>query len=322
MASGPDAFVDCDEEQDGEVENKRPRATDADLEDLRQHVDNTKAEVKRSLAAVLAGLASVGNSFTSHCQTLDLQMERRLNQINEEIRVQNTKITALQEDVRDLRQLLGAVRAEKPEVTAAAAGGNGGFERKTDSTIVTLRTKDAVPKQSALVGFQPVLETANIPTEDVDIEGDPLSKKFQIRFKGAAGYATRRVNQTLSAMRALGPQGGWRQLTAKTATNGDAPTYVSSDKNAFQIQHEIGLKRLRGGLEELCLAGDSIWIKSKARCLNWEVLVRLTPKPGQSEPPLLEWAKNHIEAAGLDKAQMAAKCESLFSQAAAPEWCL
>eukprot|EP00959_Pyramimonas_sp_CCMP1952_P419430 8785176-Pyramimonas_sp.AAC.1 len=126
-------------------------------------------------------------------------------------------------------------------------------------------------------------------------------------------------------MRVLGPQGGWRQLTAKTATNGDTPMYVSSDRNAFQVQREIGPKRLCGGLEELHPGRRFFMHIVKGEIsLSWKAHVRLTPKPGQSELPLLEWAKNRVEAASLDMTQMAAKRESLFSQAddAAPEWCL
>eukprot|EP00959_Pyramimonas_sp_CCMP1952_P147667 3090099-Pyramimonas_sp.AAC.1 len=62
------------------------------MDGLRAHVDNTRADVMRTLAAVQQNLVAVGNSFQSHCERIDQQMEQRFGQIRNEIHEQNTKI--------------------------------------------------------------------------------------------------------------------------------------------------------------------------------------------------------------------------------------
>ncbi|CAK0797946.1 unnamed protein product, partial [Prorocentrum cordatum] len=285
------------------------------MDGLRAHVDNTRADVMRTLAAVQQNLVAVGNSFQSHCERIDQQMEQRFGQIRNEIHEQNNNITSMQSEINELRQLLGAVRAETPSATQAVPAGGNGFDRKVDTSIIVLRSRDPVPRQNALTGFMPVLDAANIDATDVEIEGDPIAKRFQVRFKGAHGYATRRASQTLSAMRTLGPNPDWMQLTAKTATNANTPLYVSSDKNPFQIQREIGLKLLRAAIEQEYTGRRFYSDKVKGELsLNWKVFVRITPVPGVGEPPNIEWARNHIDALGLDRAKLSEIAARVFAR--------
>ncbi|CAK0820607.1 unnamed protein product, partial [Prorocentrum cordatum] len=197
------------------------------------------------------------------------QMEQRLGQIRNEISEQNSKISNVQSEIAELRQC--------PERSAQ---------------------KPPVPRKLFLLA-------ANIDATDVDIEGDPIAKRFPLRLKGVDGYASRRVNQTLGAMRALGPNPGLMQFTAKTTTNADASLYVSRDKNPFQIQREISLKLLRSAVEHEYPSRPFYSDKQKGELsFSWKAFARITPRTGLGEAPQIEWAKNHIDSLGLDKAKL------------------
>eukprot|EP00959_Pyramimonas_sp_CCMP1952_P044995 940031-Pyramimonas_sp.AAC.1 len=113
-------------------------------------------------------------------------------------------------------------------------------------------------------------------------------------------------------MRTLDPNPGWMQLTAKTASGGGTPLYISSDKNPFQIQREreSRLNIIRAGLEQV-YPGEKFYSDN----------VKSEPSLKWKELPLAGWTKNNIDAAGLEKSRMAVCAENHFNKAEdALEW--
>eukprot|EP00959_Pyramimonas_sp_CCMP1952_P448581 9392667-Pyramimonas_sp.AAC.1 len=80
----------------------------------------------------------------------------------------------------------------KEEPLPRPAGGGNSFDREIDPTIITVRTKEAMPKAAIAMAVIPWLQDSNLADGHYEVTGEPVDKRCQIQVKGQRAYAARR----------------------------------------------------------------------------------------------------------------------------------
>eukprot|EP00959_Pyramimonas_sp_CCMP1952_P244336 5107557-Pyramimonas_sp.AAC.1 len=86
------------------------------------------------------------------------------------------------------------------EAPATPAPQSNNFDRAPDPAIIVCRTQSNVAKQHILPPLASWLSRAMLSEDDIQIESEPLSKRFHIRIKGSVAYAAKKVGMALGAL--------------------------------------------------------------------------------------------------------------------------
>eukprot|EP00959_Pyramimonas_sp_CCMP1952_P409942 8591335-Pyramimonas_sp.AAC.1 len=193
-----------------------------------------------SIQAMQASLTALSSTMGEHCASIDKAVEKRMVKVETEVRVHDTRIGKLEKEVEELRNLLGLMRREEPPPKIEG----GGFDRPVDHTIIVVRTQVPLPKQTVGHALQAWIDDSNLQADEYELQGDAVAKRFQIQIRGQAGYAARKVNMAIGALKMPGRGGGWREFSAVPPTGGPAARInVGPDKNPKMVARELGCKK-------------------------------------------------------------------------------
>ena len=140
-----------------------------------------------------------------------------------------------------LKRALAIVSSTEPPPTLMAAGNN--FLRKTDPSILVIRSSELVTQESVSEAAKSWLLDSNFEEDSWKMDGEAAGKRFVVRVKGAPGWAPRRVSQALGNLRL--ENGEFRRMQASTAPGERSDLHVSEDKNVFQVRRELATKQAR-----------------------------------------------------------------------------
>ncbi|CAK0876673.1 unnamed protein product [Prorocentrum cordatum] len=103
--------------------------------------------------------------------------------------------------------------------------------RSVEPTIFVLRANVLVSRGAVQALSRQWTTQCNVGEQQWEIQGDPSCKRFLLKFKGAANYASRLVNQTLALLRSEAPCGAWTEA----AWRGAGPLACGSESWARQV---------------------------------------------------------------------------------------
>merc|ERR1712194_618568 len=159
----------------------------------------------------------MGKRFTAHDKELD-DLRDRVSALESSSGKQDTQLGSLSTAVA-----MAATDEPTPIIINDAD-----FNRAPDSTIVRVRSSEAVSLKNVTEHITTLLVEMSITLDDVKITGAEPGRYFAIQFLGTRGLATARVGKFLGLMR--GPS-GWRNFSCKSASNVPAKLFFNMDKN-------------------------------------------------------------------------------------------
>ena len=109
------------------------------------------------------------------------------------------------------------------------------FHRDIDPTIIRLNLQELVPKADVQTAIKSWLDGINSSWK---LEGDNVARKSVIQWNGNVGVAAARCGKAFTALRREDKT--WRRIMV-----GVHELYTAPDKNAFQSELEIQVKKLR-----------------------------------------------------------------------------
>ncbi len=115
------------------------------------------------------------------------------------------------------------------------------FDRAVDPCIVKFRLQNPVALQEVEAAIKEVLLEMQIGEEQAEVTGQPASKAFTLRFKGAANLAAARASK-FSQFQQTGNK--WRELSAASLDGTKHRIFVDLDKHGKQIRTEIVARKL------------------------------------------------------------------------------
>jgi hypothetical protein len=157
-------------------------------------------------------------------------------------------VARLAESVKTLEDRVGmAEKVECPNIRSNPDSPE--FDRDPDQCIVRLNAAEMVSKESMVVALETLVHEANLKMEHFEIHGEPVSKRFVMRFTGTGGIAAQRARKLLSSLRTI--NGTWKRFQCKAPSGNDTNLYVGPDKNQKTIKTEVAGKQLVNVFKEL-----------------------------------------------------------------------
>ena len=166
------------------------------------------------------------------------EIKQTLQDISDKLSHQNRGL-----DVGD--GVFGETQAESPATAPALSG----FNRALDPTVLYSNTKGNIKISRALF-YKDIVRLAgeaNIPESVIELVGDPLDNRFDIRFKGLSPKAT--CTQFYQSMQ-LG-RGRWKPQQIPNEQGQPVQHYVQPDRNASMVRREVQSKLLCDYLKEI-----------------------------------------------------------------------
>ena len=191
---------------------------------------------------------------------------------------------------------------------------SGGFFRVPDSTILFCNTegqaKLARPKFHASV--LSLATEAGLDVETLDLIGDPLDDRFEIKFKGEHRLASIRCHQFFSSLQ-LG-RGKWKKQACLDDMGNEVRFFISPDKNPAQIRKEV-LSKVLKDLVQSKLASKQVWLKKATGTLfvDRRKLCIVHVPSENSESTRVEWLHPKRIELGLDDAVIATEFKAAIA---------
>ena len=136
----------------------------------------------------------------------------------------------------------GLAVAEAAASQSPLLAGAEDFERAVDTTILKVRTAEAVARRAVLALFADIVQREmGLAAEAFSVEGDELSKLFVVRFSGNGGLAEARARKFMQLQRVGGK---WRAHNVLDEHGVARQVFVDGDKNRKQIRTEVITKKL------------------------------------------------------------------------------
>ncbi|CAK0834403.1 unnamed protein product [Prorocentrum cordatum] len=288
---------------------------------VKQHIDRTRSGVMDSLKVMQARLSALSGTTAGHCKSIDKAVEKRMCRVEHKVEIHDTRTGKLDQEVQDLRDLLGLTRKEEP--TPRPAGGGSGFDREIDHTVITVRTKEALPKAAVADAVAPWLQDSSLVDGDYEVSEEPVDKRYQILVTGQRSHAARRVNQAIGALKLPVRGAGWRRITAPSPMGGvPVELSISPDKSPEQVAGELGCKEIVRALSVEYPAKKYFVDQGKGGASSlWKDLISYEPAPG-SQAPTIHCSQKNMELIGMHYQKVRDVVGNLFSESEATEWCL
>ncbi|CAK0862727.1 unnamed protein product, partial [Prorocentrum cordatum] len=298
------------------VRAKSGEAADvSELVELRRHVDSTKAEVLQTIAGVQSSLSSLATQFAKGWTSVEAKLESKIDSLADTQAEQEARIDHLEQEIKNLHQLLGNIKREKPIPPVATSSS---FDRDVDACILILRTKLSSTRAAIKSSISAWLQRAQLDEGDVEWEGDETSNRHVLRVKGARLYAARKVQQAIGALRL--PNNSWERFKVAAVSCEDQELFISPDKNQAQVKRELGIKHVRRELELHYPSLKFFSDKTKGEVsTQWKPLVRVEPLPGDALPRF-EFAMENLRAFSIDKDTILSGVKANYRQQSDTQW--
>ncbi|CAK0875624.1 unnamed protein product, partial [Prorocentrum cordatum] len=244
--------------------------------ELRRYVDDTKRSLLEAIAGIQSSVAALANTVNTSCSTLSRQVESRLASAEDKQKKTDTRVDQMERKIHELQAILGV-----------------------------MQTKTNTPKQNILPALRNWLLRASLSPDDIQLETEPVARRFQIRVKGSAQYAARKVAMALSALR-TGPQ-SWERFHTNDIDGVPVDIHVSADKSACQVKKELLLRQIRREVEHI--HGEHRVFANKERgelSAQWKPI---RVEPVQNDRLKIEWAMDHVTSLGIDRQRIEAAIE-------------
>ncbi|CAK0871117.1 unnamed protein product [Prorocentrum cordatum] len=280
--------------------------------ELRTYVDDTKRSLLEAIAGIQSSVAALANTVNTSCSTLSRQVESRLASVEGMQKKTDTRVDQMERKIQELQTILGVMQSEAPPTPSITQSAS--FDRPPVSATIVARTRTNTAKQNILPALRNWLLRATLSPEDIQLEAEPVARRFQIRIKGSAQYAARKVAMALSVLR-TGPQ-SWERFHTNDIDGVPVEIHVSADKSACQVKKELLLKQIRREVEQI--HGEHRVFANKERgelSAQWKPILRV--EPVQNDRPNIEWAMDHVMSLGIDRQRIEAAIEP-FLQGPAP----
>ncbi|CAK0877906.1 unnamed protein product, partial [Prorocentrum cordatum] len=149
--------------------------------------------------------------------------------------------------------------------------------------------------------LQPWLSEANLGAEDYELQGDAVSKRFEIQAIGALKLNSRGA--------------GWREFHAVPPTGGPPTSInVGPDKNPKLAARELGCKKTVRKLLELY--PDKRFFADKEKIAigtSWKGVVQCSPAPAGTVP-MIQFCDRHMGELNMGAGLVRRSIHALFGE--------
>ena len=121
------------------------------------------------------------------------------------------------------------------------------WDRRPDTTIVRVSSKDDVPMQSIIDSVKVLTDRVAIAIKDYKIFGRPVGKYYTIQMGGDPQTAARRAQKLISSLR--NPDGAWTEVFTTTPSGGNSQLFIGADRSKAQMALAASTKRLAAVVE-------------------------------------------------------------------------
>ena len=203
------------------------------------------------------------------------------------------------------------------------APADNGFKRAIDPAIIKISASEVFSLEEATKAARKLLADADMATTDITIEGGNVNNRFQIRFPGDAGAASKLVRSCLDAQRLSKTE--WRRNEVLSSDKNTVRLNVNPDKNSATVRTEIALKQVLAALKAQYSPGKTFQIPNRSEgiiTVGWRRLVKI--EAVDSSCTKLHWWKTGGEPEfvkqGIDKSLIEQKFEEVSGCGGEGSW--
>ena len=292
--------------------------------DLMAYVDTTKdaimsalEQAKKDMAkTVTDSIGTLATTVSNSCKSLGTQVERRCAAVEFKVAAHEERFNQLDGKIAELQRLVGVLRTEEPAQPNIAD--RSAFDRKPDGALLVARTRTLCTMDAYKAVINPILEQNNLAAGEYEYEGSPASSRIQIRIKGAAGYASRRVAQIIGSQRLSDRQ--WARHTVEDTTGTNTDLFLDSDKSPCQIKREQLVKAIRKACSEAYPTKKFFADRTKGTVsVGWKPIIMVNPNPGDAQPSV-KWCEQNLVSERIDRNSVATGIAHLVDGPEPVQW--
>ena len=250
--------------------------------------------IKRNTEENAATRADFQQHFTAFESSLSrhkLKTAAALKATDDKVSNHDKRIGGLEAAVTSLQSQLGVMALATPDRDPATVGNNPNrlFDAPVDVTILRINTHDRIPvaKEEVIKLLGATYLTIGLGPEFYTVLGNPIGTDFVIQFKGDAGFAERKQEESHAALK--DKLNNRKDLVVPAPTgSSQVKLYVKRDQNPKMRSAEILSKKF---LKIVVAHGYRARIKPSQGLLfstNWHRLALITPVAGGGAPSV-DW---------------------------------
>ncbi|CAK0886585.1 unnamed protein product [Prorocentrum cordatum] len=311
---------------------------DSIKEDFGDSIAKTAAESNKPLLAAVENLralvqahtetleADVRKIATPQLDSLSRRLQAQLGQQKGVLDAHTASLAKHDQDLADIRREMAELRKElalaesrlrpQPQVPA-------GFNRDIDTSLVVAISQRPTSVESMREVFVPWLSSIGFENANDEFQiaakGTVPCKRFEIKFSGPIGVASRKVDRVLANFRE-GKE--WNEFWITPPGDVRCRIHFGPDKSPKQIKQEIVLRRARKLVEVAC-PGKRLYSDRERGVLlvGWDKIMQIEVASGDS-PPVLYWDIPKLELNHMEVTRVRDATKEITNPVETSQWSL